>query len=124
MTTTERPATTRRRPQFHPLTVAKVEQLTEEAILNDFVRIRDESRTNTAVVDPTSGEQTEINERGPAASPEEVQRLFERIAYLAGGTKLCVLAGSVPPGAGGAAGAERSDMSLPSSARRWRPRRR
>ena len=32
-----------------------VEELTEEAILNDFVRIKDESRTSTAVVDPTSG---------------------------------------------------------------------
>ena len=42
-----------------------IEQLTEEAILNDFVRIREESRTSIAVVDPTSGEQTEINERGP-----------------------------------------------------------
>ncbi len=42
-----------------------VEQLTEESILNDFVRIREESRTNTSVLDPTTGEQTEINERGP-----------------------------------------------------------
>ena len=42
-----------------------IEQLTEEAILCDFVRIRDESRTSTAVIDPTSGVQTEINERGP-----------------------------------------------------------
>ena len=42
-----------------------VEQLTEESILNDFVRIREESRSNTAVTDPTTGEQTEINERGP-----------------------------------------------------------
>ena len=45
-----------------------VEQLTGESILNDFVRIREESRTNTAVYDPTNGEQTEINERGPAVS--------------------------------------------------------
>ena len=45
-----------------------VEQLTEESILNDFVRIREESRTNTAVYDPTTGEQTEINERGPAVT--------------------------------------------------------
>ena len=75
-----------------------VEQLTEESILNDFVRIREESRTNRAVYDPTSGEQTEINERGPAVTPAEVQRLFERIAYLAGVAKICVLAGSLPPG--------------------------
>ena len=45
-----------------------VEELTEEAILNDFVRIRDESRTSTAVVDPTSGTYTEINEWGPKVS--------------------------------------------------------
>ena len=31
-----------------------VEELTNEAILNDFVRIADESRTSTAVVDPTA----------------------------------------------------------------------
>lgn len=77
-----------------------VEQLTQLSVLSDFVRIREESRTNTAVIDPTTGEQTEINERGPAVSPEEVHKLFERIGYLAGGTKLCVVAGSVPPGAG------------------------
>src|SRR5207248_11083231 len=50
-----------------------VEQLTEESILNDFVRIREESRTNTAVLDPTTGEQTEINEPGPEGAPAEVQ---------------------------------------------------
>ena len=32
-----------------------VEELTSEAILNDFVRIAGESRTSTAVVDPTVG---------------------------------------------------------------------
>src|SRR5881397_1319044 len=49
-----------------------VEQLTQESILSDFVRIGEESRTNTAVLDPTSGEQTEINERGPAITPSEL----------------------------------------------------
>jgi 1-phosphofructokinase family hexose kinase len=77
-----------------------LEQLHEESVLTDFIRIAAETRINLAVIDPTSGEQTEINERGPAVSPEEVHKLFERIGYLAGGTRLCVLAGSVPPGAG------------------------
>jgi 1-phosphofructokinase family hexose kinase len=77
-----------------------LEQLGEESVLTDFTEIAAETRINLAVIDPTSGEQTEINERGPAVSPEEVQRLFDRIAYLAGGVKICVLAGSVPPGAG------------------------
>ena len=77
-----------------------LEQMGEESVLTDFTEIAAETRINLAVIDPTSGEQTEINERGPAVSPEEVQRLFDRIAYLAGGVKICVLAGSVPPGAG------------------------
>src|SRR5204862_476760 len=43
-----------------------VERLTGEAILNDFVRIEGESRVSTAVVDPTGGTYTEINEWGPS----------------------------------------------------------
>jgi 1-phosphofructokinase family hexose kinase len=77
-----------------------LEGLQEESVLTDFTRIASETRINLAVIDPTSGEQTEINERGPAVSPEEVQRLFDRIGYLANGARICVLAGSVPPGAG------------------------
>src|SRR4051794_6784318 len=77
-----------------------LEQLQEESVLTDFIRIASETRINLAGIDPTSGEQTETNERGPAVSAEEVGKLFERIAYLAGGARICVLAGSVPPGAG------------------------
>jgi 1-phosphofructokinase/tagatose 6-phosphate kinase len=75
-----------------------LERLAEESILNDFTRIEGESRTNLAVIDPTSGEQTEINERGPEVSPEEVDRFVEKLLYLAQGATICVLAGSVPPG--------------------------
>ena len=60
-----------------------IEQLTEDAILNDFVRIREESRTSTAVVDPTSGEQTEINERGPDVSEAELELFVDMLLYLA-----------------------------------------
>ncbi len=75
-----------------------VERLGEESILNDFTRINGESRTNLAVVDPTTGEQTEINERGPQVSEEEVDRFVEKLLYLAQGATMCVLAGSTPPG--------------------------
>jgi len=77
-----------------------LEQLRGEAILTDFTWIAGETRINMAVIDPTSGEQTEINERGPAVSPEEVERFIERLRYLAAGAKICVLAGTLPPGAG------------------------
>src|SRR5204863_3537620 len=59
-----------------------VERLTGEAILNDFVRIEGESRTTTAVVDPTSNTYTEINEWGPAVGPEELEMLREKLDYL------------------------------------------
>jgi 1-phosphofructokinase family hexose kinase len=72
--------------------------LAEEGILGDFIPIAQESRLNLSVVDPTSGEQTEINERGPEVSPEEVEALVRRVDYLARGAQICVLAGSLPPG--------------------------
>jgi 1-phosphofructokinase family hexose kinase len=77
-----------------------LEQLRTEAVLTDFTRIAAETRINLAVIDPTSGEQTEINERGPAVSAEEVKTFVTRLGYLADGAKLCVLAGTLPPGAG------------------------
>ena len=74
-----------------------LELLAEESILHDFTTIAGESRTNLAIVDPTSGEQTEINERGPAVTPDEVERFVEKVLYLAQGASLCVLAGTLPP---------------------------
>jgi 1-phosphofructokinase/tagatose 6-phosphate kinase len=75
-----------------------VEALGEESILNDFVRILDESRTNTVVLDPTTGLHTEINERGPAVSTQELQLFREKLLYLAKGASICVFAGSLPRG--------------------------
>ncbi|MBN8867946.1 MAG: 1-phosphofructokinase family hexose kinase [Solirubrobacterales bacterium] len=75
-----------------------LKQLTEEGLLTDFIRIEEETRFNLALVDPTSGEQTEVNERGPKVSPDELETFIQRLDYLAGGAKLCVLAGSLPPG--------------------------
>ncbi|HEX4759366.1 MAG TPA: 1-phosphofructokinase family hexose kinase [Thermoleophilaceae bacterium] len=75
-----------------------IEQLTEEAILNDFVRIREESRMSTAVVDPTSGEQTEINERGPLVTEAELELFVDKLLYLAKGAGMCVFSGSLPRG--------------------------
>ena len=75
-----------------------VEELTSEAILNDFVRIGDESRTSTAVVDPTATSYTEINEWGPHVEPEELEMLIEKLHYLASGARAVVFAGSLPRG--------------------------
>jgi 1-phosphofructokinase family hexose kinase len=73
-----------------------VEELTSEAILNDFVRIADESRTSTAVVDPTAATYTEINEWGPRVEPDELAMLLDKISYLARGADMVVFAGTLP----------------------------
>jgi 1-phosphofructokinase/tagatose 6-phosphate kinase len=75
-----------------------VEALNDEAILNAFVRVREESRTNTAVLDPTTGLHTEINERGPSVSARELELFREKLLYLAKGASICVFAGSLPRG--------------------------
>jgi 1-phosphofructokinase/tagatose 6-phosphate kinase len=73
-----------------------VERLTSEGLLNDFVRIRGESRTSTAVVDPTSNTYTEINEYGPEVEEHELVILRDKLAYLTRGAEFVVFAGSLP----------------------------
>ena len=75
------------------------ELLDSEQVLHDFIEVGGDSRTNLSIVDPTSGEQTEINERGPQVSDGDLNRFAERLLYLARGADFCVIAGSLPPGA-------------------------
>ena len=73
-----------------------VEELTAEAILNDFVHIEGESRTSTAVVDPTGNTYTEINEWGPSVTEQELGVLLDKLHYLTQGAELVIFAGSLP----------------------------
>jgi 1-phosphofructokinase family hexose kinase len=73
-----------------------VEDLALEGILNDFVRISDESRTSIAVVDPTAGSLTEVYEWGPAVRPEELEVLSDKLHYLARMAGYVVFSGSLP----------------------------
>jgi len=73
-----------------------VEGLARENILTDFVRIQDESRTSTAVIDPTNASQTEVIEYGPLVDKEELEALALEIDHLAKGARYVVLAGSLP----------------------------
>jgi 1-phosphofructokinase family hexose kinase len=73
-----------------------VEELAGEAILNDFVRISDESRTSTAVVDPTAGSLSEIYEWGPAVRREELDTLLDKLHYLSRVASWVVFCGSLP----------------------------
>ncbi len=73
-----------------------VADLAGEAILNDFVRIADESRTSIAVVDPTTGALSEIYEWGPAVRAEELETLLDKLHYLTPVASYVVFSGSLP----------------------------
>jgi 1-phosphofructokinase/tagatose 6-phosphate kinase len=75
-----------------------LDALAGEAILNGFMQIREESRTNTVVIDPTTGSHTEVNERGPSVSAQELELFRDKLMYLCKGASLCVFAGSLPRG--------------------------
>ncbi len=75
---------------------AIVDELEEEGILSDFVRIADQSRTSTVVIDPTGDRQTEIFEYGPEVTPEELDALVDKLRYLAPVAKAVVFGGSLP----------------------------
>src|SRR3712207_8399898 len=49
------------------------------AIPFDLVEIEGYSRTSTAIIDPMSGTQMEINEYGPEVNPAEVDRKSTRL---------------------------------------------
>ncbi|MEJ7872543.1 MAG: 1-phosphofructokinase family hexose kinase [Rubrobacteraceae bacterium] len=70
--------------------------LSEAAIPFDFVEIKSPSRTSTAIIDPTTGTQTEINEHGPAVSPEEAHEFQRRLKFLMEYATAVVFAGSLP----------------------------
>lgn len=71
--------------------------LSEAAIPFDLVEIEGHSRTSTALVDPTSGVQTEINEYGPEVQPAEANELSRRLEHLLEYATAVVFAGSLPP---------------------------
>lgn len=70
--------------------------LEREDVLCDFVRISGETRTSTAVIDPTAGTTTEINEYGPQIGQHELELLLEKLDYLGKAAGIIVLAGSIP----------------------------
>lgn len=77
---------------------AIIKGLEEEEIIHDFVRVKDESRLCIAVVDPTNGTQTEVNENGPEVSSCEINSMLDKIRNNFAGVSYIILSGSCPPG--------------------------
>lgn len=75
--------------------------LQDEQISQAFVRVKGETRLCIAVIDPTIGTQTEVNEAGHEISRRAEQALIRRVESLLSQHRFqfVVCSGSLPPGA-------------------------
>lgn len=71
------------------------EVLDSRGIKHDFVWVEGETRTNTKVCEQ-DGTVTELNEKGPEITPEQLTNLLEKLDDLAADNVLFILAGSIP----------------------------
>ena len=74
------------------------DSLREEGIDARFVKVANESRTCTAILDPLRRTETVLNELGPWVTPDECAFLLQRLRELLPGHIAVILSGSLPPG--------------------------
>jgi 1-phosphofructokinase len=74
------------------------EELDRFDIAEDFIWLREATRTNLKIVDTTNGVETEVNELGAKVNKEQLNRLEEQILAKADSQDSVVLTGSLPPG--------------------------
>lgn len=67
-------------------------------IATNFVWIDGETRTNVSIVAEETSQYIKVNEPGPIVSPQEQERLVEKVSSLSAPGDWWVLAGSLPPG--------------------------
>ena len=77
---------------------ALVDGLKASGIATDFIRIAQETRNNTSIVEMNGDDHYKVNESGPVISPQEIEALMEKISHLLKAGDWWVLAGSLPPG--------------------------
>lgn len=74
------------------------EGLNALGIQTDFVRIKEETRTNISIVTPEHNRYLKVNERGPEIPPGSQKEFLTRIQNQAKSGDWWILAGSLPPG--------------------------
>ena len=76
-------------------------QLADSGIGTDFAFIPGETRTNVTIVDREHRQHTVLSARGPYVEAADLDDLYARIRRRVRAETWLVLAGSIPPGAGG-----------------------
>lgn len=75
-----------------------IDGLEASGISTDFIRIAQETRTNTSIVEMKGDDHYKVNETGPVISPQETEALMEKIHRLLKAGDWWILSGSLPPG--------------------------
>ena len=74
------------------------ETLAAHGVQPDFVRVAGDTRVNMKIIDPVTGDETEINEPGPCLAASAADALIEKLQLLLPRCRVIVLSGSLPPG--------------------------
>jgi tagatose 6-phosphate kinase len=74
------------------------QELERLSIKNSFVPVKDESRICLNIIDPLTGESTEILESGPVISEEEWKQMKEKISRLSESSEIISFSGSLAKG--------------------------
>lgn len=72
--------------------------LEQSGICTISLPVAGEMRTNLKIIDPVQGQNTDINEPGPALNPEDLDRLTQQLDARLEPEDLLVLSGSIPGG--------------------------
>ncbi|MFJ3586034.1 1-phosphofructokinase family hexose kinase [Streptomyces sp. NPDC090127] len=73
-------------------------QLAPGAVVDALVPTAGTTRRTVAIVDSTTGDTTQLNERGPVITPAEWSALTDRCTELLADAEAVALCGSLPPG--------------------------
>ncbi|MCK4261507.1 1-phosphofructokinase [bacterium] len=73
-------------------------KLKEEGLRAEFVKIKENTRNNLTILDPTSKTQTHLMEPGPKVDMRELSEFMGKFKKIMMRSKFLVLAGSLPPG--------------------------
>lgn len=74
------------------------EELKKNGVDTEFIRIKGETRTCIAILDPVAGTQTEILEKGPEVSSKEFEEFLKHFKDISKGCEIVVASGSLPAG--------------------------
>jgi 1-phosphofructokinase len=75
-----------------------VEEFKKRDINSEFIHIAGETRTNTKIVDNANKVFTDVNEKGPEISSEELEEFINKFTVMCKKQDIVVLSGGVPQG--------------------------